>query len=96
LKTRPEIPRYLRHIIAPDHSFFCAGQCRKGDGSGGGTIFDAEFAQDVFDVLADRTQFYVLHKYGNLRKSVTSCSPGSFPSVGPCGDIQDTRNDKKN
>jgi hypothetical protein len=28
--------------------------CRKGNGSGGGTIFDAEFAQDVFDVLADR------------------------------------------
>jgi hypothetical protein len=42
------------HIIAPDRSFFCVGQCRKGDGSGGGTIFDAEFAQDAFDVLADR------------------------------------------
>ena len=42
------------HIIAPDLSFFCVGQCRKGDGSGGGTIFDAEFAQDAFDVLADR------------------------------------------
>jgi hypothetical protein len=27
---------------------------RKGDGSGGGTIFDAELAQDAFDVLADR------------------------------------------
>jgi hypothetical protein len=70
--------------------------CRKGNGSGGGTIFDAEFAQDVFDVLADRTQFYVLHKYGNPRKSTTSCSPGSFPWVGPCGDIKGTRNDKKN
>ena len=32
---------------------FCVGQCRKGDG-GGGTIFDAEFAQDALDVLADR------------------------------------------
>ena len=32
---------------------FCLGQCRKGDGSGGGTIFDVEFAQDVFDMLAD-------------------------------------------
>ena len=39
------------HIIAPDRSFFCVGQCRKGDGSGGGTIFDAEFAEDAFDVL---------------------------------------------
>ncbi len=29
------------YIIAPDHSVFCVGQCRKGDGSGGGTIFDA-------------------------------------------------------
>jgi hypothetical protein len=42
------------HIIAPDLSFFCIGQCRKGDGSSSGTIFDAEFAQDAFDVLADR------------------------------------------
>jgi hypothetical protein len=42
------------HIIAPDRSFFCVGQCRKGDSSGSGTIFDAEFAQDAFDVLADR------------------------------------------
>ena len=33
---------------------FCLGQCRKGDGSRGGTVFDVEFAQDVFDVLADR------------------------------------------
>jgi hypothetical protein len=33
---------------------FCVGQCRKGNGSGGGTIFDAEFAQDAFDVLPDR------------------------------------------
>ena len=41
-------------LIAPDRSFFCVGQCRKGDGSGGGTIFDAELAQDSFDVLADR------------------------------------------
>ena len=42
------------HIIAPDRLFFCVGQCRKGHGSGGGTIFDAEFAQDAFDVLPDR------------------------------------------
>jgi len=42
------------HIIALGLSFFCIGQCRNGDGSGGGTIFDAEFAQDAFDVLADR------------------------------------------
>ncbi len=42
------------HIIAPDRSFFCAAQCRKSDGSGGGTIFDAEFPQDAFYVLADR------------------------------------------
>jgi len=35
------------HIIAPDRSYFCIGQCRKGDGSGSGTIFDAEFAQDA-------------------------------------------------
>jgi len=34
---------------------FCVGQCRNGDGSGGGTIFDAEFAQDAFDVLPDRS-----------------------------------------
>ncbi|MFZ0917960.1 MAG: hypothetical protein WAN04_13785 [Candidatus Udaeobacter sp.] len=33
---------------------FCAGQCRNSHGSGGGTIFDAEFAQDAFDVLVDR------------------------------------------
>ena len=33
---------------------FAFGQCRKRDGSGGGTIFDAEFAQDAFDVLANR------------------------------------------
>ena len=35
-------------------SNFCLGQCRKGDNSRSGTIFDLEFAQDVFDVLADR------------------------------------------
>ena len=40
--------------IAPDRLFSCAGQCRNGHYSGSGTIFDAEFAQDVFDVLADR------------------------------------------
>lgn len=42
------------HIIAADRSFFCAGQCRNSHSSGGGTIFDAEFAQNAFDVLVDR------------------------------------------
>jgi hypothetical protein len=35
-----------------DRSFFCTGQCRDGNRSGGGTIFDTEFGQDAFDVLA--------------------------------------------
>ena len=38
-----------------DPEYFYLGQCRKCDGSGRGTIFDAEFAQDAFDVHADRT-----------------------------------------
>ena len=37
----------LRYIFGPGHR-------RKGDNSCGGTVFDVEFAQDVFDVLADR------------------------------------------
>ena len=41
-------------IVALSRSFISVGQRRKGDGSGGGTIFDAEFAQDALDVLADR------------------------------------------
>ena len=34
---------------------FGFGQCRKSDDSRGGTVFDLELAQDVFDVLADRS-----------------------------------------
>ena len=50
LGERPSVgsPRHRRaHTSA-------IGQCRKRDGSGGGTIFDAQFAQDALDVLADR------------------------------------------
>ena len=63
------------HVIAPDRSFFCVGQCRKGDGSGGGTIFDVEFAQDVFDVLADRPGTCP-EDHADLIVRFTLCDPG--------------------
>ena len=62
------------HIIAPHRSFFCVGECRKGDGSGGGTIFDAEFAEDVFDVLADRPGACA-QDHTDLIISFTLCDP---------------------
>ena len=51
--VRSRRPGRKSHIIA-DRSNFCFDQCSKGDGSRGGTVFDVEFAQDVFYVLADR------------------------------------------
>ena len=50
------------------------GRCRKGDGSGGGTIFDAEFAQDAFDVLADRPGTCT-DDHADLIVSFTLCDP---------------------
>ncbi len=43
-------------FASPSHriAHFLHGQCRDGDRSGGGTIFDTEFGQDAFDVLTDR------------------------------------------
>ena len=54
LKRRREISPDVRLIIASDRSSFYAGQCRNGNRSGGGTIFNAEFGQDALDVLTDR------------------------------------------
>lgn len=47
---------------------------RKGDGSGGGTIFDAELAQDAFDVLADRPGACV-EDDADLAVRFTLCDP---------------------
>ena len=56
----------------PEYSYL--GQCRKGDGSGRGTIFDAEFAQDAFDVLADRPGACV-EDDADLMVRFTLCDP---------------------
>jgi len=66
-------PGRKSHVIA-DCSNFCLGQCRKGDGSRGGTVFDVEFAQDVFDVLADRPGACA-EDHADLMVRFTLCDP---------------------
>ena len=61
------------NIIA-GRSNFCLGQCRKGDNGRGGTVFDVEFAQDVFDVLADRPGACV-EDHADLIIRFTLCDP---------------------
>ena len=67
--------RALREFFAIKNPYFCIGQCPKGDGSGGGTIFDAEFAEDAFDVLADRPGACAENN-PNLMVRFTLCDPG--------------------
>jgi hypothetical protein len=57
----------------PAHIFGLA-QCRKGDNSRGGTVFDVEFAKDVFDVLADRSGGCV-EDHADLMIRFTLCDP---------------------
>ena len=67
-------------------SNFCLGQCRKGDGSRGGTIFDVEFAQDVFDVLADRPGACA-KDHADLIVRFTLCDPSQNLRFA-CGETQ--------
>jgi len=62
------------HISAPAGSYFGLGQCRKGDNSRGGTVFDVEFAKDVFDVPADRSGGCV-EDHADLMIRFTLCDP---------------------
>jgi hypothetical protein len=79
------------HRIAPDRSFFCIGQCKR-DGSGGGTIFDAEFAQDAFDVLEDRpgtcaedhADFFKSYVIGGATRGGSSNYTGDLSGTGNC------------
>lgn len=48
---------------------------RKSDGSGGGPVFDTEFAQDAFDVLADRSGACA-EDDADLMVRFTLCDPG--------------------
>ena len=61
------------HIIA-DRSNFGLGQCGKGGDGRGGAVFDVEFAQDVFDVLADRPSACA-EDHADLMIRFTLCDP---------------------
>jgi len=70
----PRRPARKSHTITPDRSNFCLSHCRKGDHGRSGPVFDVEFTQDVFDVLADRPGACA-EDHADLMIRFTLCDP---------------------